>query len=141
MHESIFTLAQQGGNTGAAAAGAAAGIFAILVILIYIAIIVLFIAGLWKTFAKAGQPGWAAIVPILNVYFMIKIAGRPGWWIILMLIPIVSLVISIIVMSDISKSFGRGIGTTLGLIFLSPIFFCILGFGSAQYQGPAAANG
>ncbi len=137
MFNSIFTLAQQGG--GNAAAGAAAGIVALLLVLIYIALIVLVIAGMWKTFSKAGQPGWAAIVPILNIYFLIKIAGRPGWWIILMLIPIVSLVISIIVMSDISKSFGRGIGTTLGLIFLSPIFFCILGFGSAQYQGPSAA--
>lgn len=142
MLESIFTLAQQsGGNAGAAAAGAAAGIFGVLVILIYLAVILLFIAGLWKTFTKAGQPGWAAIVPILNVYFMIKIAGRPGWWIILMLIPFVNLIITIIVYNDISKSFGRGIGTTLGLIFLSPIFFCILGFGSAQYQGPAASAG
>lgn len=142
MLESIFTLAQQGsGNAGAAAAGAAAGIVGILFLLIYIALIVLVIAGLWKTFTKAGQPGWAAIVPILNVYFLIKIAGRPGWWIILMLIPIVSLIVSIVVLNDISKSFGRGIGTTLGLIFLSPIFFCILGFGSAEYQGPAASAG
>jgi hypothetical protein len=27
------------------------------------------------------------------------------------------------------------VGTTLGLLFLGPIFWVILGFGSAQYQG------
>ena len=141
MYESIMTLAQQNsGNAGAAAAGAAAGIIGVIFLLIYIALIVLVIAGMWKTFAKAGQPGWGAIVPFLNFYFLMKIVGRPGWWILLMFIPFVQVIIGIIVMNDLSKSFGRGVGTTLGLIFLSPIFFCILGFGSAQYQGPVAAS-
>jgi uncharacterized membrane protein YoaK (UPF0700 family) len=109
------------------------------VLVIYFAFIAVFVAGIWKVFSKAGHPGWMAIIPILNIYIMCKIAGRPGWWLLLLFIPIVSFVISIIVLNDISRSFGRGIGTTVGLIFLSPVFFCILGFGSAQYQGPAAA--
>jgi hypothetical protein len=129
----LIQLAQNSGGGGAAAAGGA------LVFVIYIAILVLVIAGMWKTFVKAGQPGWGCIVPIYNVYLLCKIAGRPWWWLILMLIPIVSLVIAIILCIDIAKSFGKGIGFALGLIFLSPIFFCILGFGSAQYQGPAAS--
>lgn len=129
----LIQLAQNSGGGGAAAAGGA------LVVVIYIAILVLVIAGMWKTFVKAGQPGWGCIVPIYNVYLLCKIAGRPWWWLILMLVPIVSLVIAIILCIDIAKSFGKGIGFALGLIFLSPIFFCILGFGSAQYQGPAAS--
>ncbi len=140
MLGSIFTLAQQGsGNAGAAAAGAAAGIVGILFLLLYVALLVVVIIGAWKMFVKAGQPGWGCIVPILNIYFMTKIAGRPGWWILLFFIPIANIVVLIILMNDISKSFGRGIGTTLGLIFLNAIFICILGYGSAQYQGPAAA--
>ncbi|MBX3376970.1 MAG: hypothetical protein KF678_08205 [Phycisphaeraceae bacterium] len=128
----LIHLAQNSGG-GAAAAGGA------LVFVIYIAIIVLVIAGMWKTFVKAGQPGWGCIVPIYNLYLLCKIAGRPWWWLILMFIPIVSLVIAIILSIDIAKSFGKGIGFALGLIFLAPIFYCILGFGSAQYQGPAAS--
>ena len=54
-----------------------------------IAIVILVIAGLWKTFSKAGQPGWAAIIPIFNVYILLKVAGRPGWWLLLYLIPLV----------------------------------------------------
>lgn len=35
--------------------------------ILYLAVIVLTIAGMWKTFDKAGQPGWAAIVPFYNM--------------------------------------------------------------------------
>jgi hypothetical protein len=100
-----------------------------------IVFIVLMIAGMWKVFSKAGQPGWAAIIPIYNVYIMCKVAGRPGWWLLLFLIPIVNVIIAIIVNVDISKRFGKGVGFALGMIFLPFIFWPILGFGSAQYQG------
>lgn len=118
-------------NDAAAAAGAAAvGGF---MILIWLAFMVLIVAGLWKTFTKAGKPGWAAIIPIYNVIVLLEIAGKPIWWIILYFIPLVNVVISIIVLASVSRNFGRGIGTTLGLIFLPLIFFPILGFGSARY--------
>ncbi|MCB9840580.1 MAG: signal peptidase I [Phycisphaeraceae bacterium] len=110
----------------------------ILVFLIQIAIAVVVIAGLWKMFVKAGHPGWAAIVPIYNIYILTKVAGRPWWWLLLLFIPIVSLVIAIILMLDIAKAFGKSVLFAVGLILLFPIFACILGFGSAQYQGPPA---
>jgi hypothetical protein len=56
-----------------------------------------------------------------------------------MLIPLVNFIIAIILLIDISKSFGKGIGFAVGLIFLGIIFWPILGFGSAHYQGPSAA--
>jgi hypothetical protein len=40
----------------------------------------------------------------------------------------------------LAKSFGKSEGFTVGLILLSPIFMCILGFGDAVYLGPAAAE-
>lgn len=49
------------------------GIFALLMFAVYVAVIVLAIAGMWKTFEKAGQPGWAAIVPFYNWWIWIKI--------------------------------------------------------------------
>jgi hypothetical protein len=107
----------------------------------WFAVAILMIAALWKVFTKAGQPGWAAIVPILNTYFLCKVAGRPGWWVILMLIPFVNFIIWIILCIDVAKSFGKGVGFGIGLLLLPIIFFPILGFGSAQYRGPSAAPG
>jgi len=103
---------------------------------IALAIFVLVIAGLWKVFTKAGEAGWKSIIPIWNIIVVLRIAGRPWWWLFLFLIPIVNIVIGIIAYYDLSKSFGKGVGYTLGLIFLNPLFIMILGFGSAQYIGP-----
>lgn len=44
-------------------------------------------------------------------------------------------IIYIIQTHKLSKSFGHGVGFTLGLIFLHPIFLLILAFGSSEYQG------
>jgi hypothetical protein len=97
--------------------------------------ILLIVASMWKVFSKAGQPGWAAIIPIYNVYVMCKVAGRPGWWFLLMLIPLVNFIIAIVLNVDIAKRFGKGVGFAIGMLFLPFIFWPILGFGSAQYQG------
>ena len=121
--------------TTSSSGGSSAGI------IIYLAIIVLEFVSFWKIFVKAGQPGWAGIIPFYNWWVMLKIVGRPGWWFILFLIPIVNIVILIIVYNDLSKSFGKGAGFTVGMIFLGFIFFPILAFGPAQYLGPAAAGG
>ena len=108
--------------------------------LIGLAFLVLLIASLWKIFTKAGRPGWAAIVPIYNTIVLLQIVGRPVWWLVLMLIPFVNIVFAIIVMHDLSKSFGRGVGTTLLLLFLPFIGYPMLGFGSAKYTAPAAGS-
>ncbi len=120
-------------NTAAAQGGSMIGG------LIGLAILVFLIAAMWKVFTKAGKAGWLVLIPIVNVYQLLKIAGRPGWWLILLIIPLVNLIISILVSMDIAKSFGKGAGFGLGLAFLGPIFYPILGFGSATYKGPAAA--
>jgi len=99
-------------------------------------LIVIEVAAMWKVFTKAGQPGWAAIVPIYNAIVILQIAGKPIWWILLYFIPLVSLVIAIIVLHNFSKNFGQGVGFTLGLIFLPFIFFPILAWGDAEYLGP-----
>ncbi len=108
-----------------------------IVSIIYLAIIILIIASFWMVFSKAGKPGWAAIIPIYNIIVMLQIVGRPWWWILLMFIPIVGLVIAIIVSIDMAKSFGKGAGFGIGLALLGFIFYPILGFGSAKYQGPS----
>jgi hypothetical protein len=57
-----------------------------------------------------------------------------------MFIPFVNFIILIILSIDMAKSFGKGVGFGLGLAFLGFIFLPILGFGSAQYQGPSAGS-
>jgi hypothetical protein len=117
------------------------GVGGVVGFIVWLAIVVLVIAGFWKTFEKAGQPGWGAIIPIYNIYLLCKIAGKPGWWVLLMLIPFVNIIIAILVSIDVAKNFGKGAGFGLGLAFLGFIFYPILGFGSAQYIGGQESRG
>jgi hypothetical protein len=92
------------------------------------------IAGVWKMFVKAGRPGWASIIPVYNLVVMIEMINRPVWWVILYFIPFVNVVISLIVIYELAKAFGKGIGFTLGMIFLPFIFYPMLGFGKSVYH-------
>ncbi|MDH4112352.1 MAG: DUF5684 domain-containing protein [Actinomycetota bacterium] len=109
--------------------------------LFYVVFVVAYIVAWWVVFTKAGEAGWKSLIPIYNIYILLKIVGRPGWWLILLLIPIVNFIIWIIVALDLAKSFGKGTGFAIGLILLAPIFFLILAFGDATYRGGAGAQG
>ena len=114
---------------------AAGGIF----LLLYVAILVVFCVGCWKMVAKAGLPGILGLIPIVNLFVLPVVAGKPWWWAFMILIPIVGgLLYMILVSLGVAERFGRGVGTALGLIFLSPIFVCILGFGDAQWSPPTS---
>ena len=104
------------------------------------AVMVFYIASMWKIYTKAGQPGWAAIIPIYNLVVLHQMVGKPVWWVLLYFIPIVNIVISIIVTHALSLSFGKGTGFTLGLIFLGFIFYPVLAWSDAQYLGPTAGT-
>jgi len=124
-----------------AAAGAAAGVVGgglaflfLFIILFGIFLQLIAWAGMWKTASKTGQFGLLACIPIVQFFIWALMAKKEAWWGILCLIPIVNIVILIIILNEISKRFGRGIGTTLGLFFLPFIFWIILGFGDAEYQ-------
>ncbi len=102
-------------------------------ILIWGWFILLLVAG-WQMYVKAGQKGWVAIIPLLNFFGLMKIVHRPWWWFFLLFIPFVNIVVWIIVMIDLAKAFGRGVGMTLVLIFLTGIGYLVLAFGSSTYQ-------
>lgn len=91
---------------------------------------------MWKIFEKAGQDGWKSIIPIYNTIILLKICGLSPWLVILSFIPYVKLILAIIIWYNLSKAFGKGIGFTLGLIFLDVIFLFILAFGSNEYNNP-----
>jgi len=105
-----------------------------LVPLLFLGSALLFVAGMWKVFTKAGQPGWACLVPIYNMIVLLQIAGRPVWWFLLMFVPVVNFVVMIVISMDIAKNFGKGAGYGLGLALFGFVFFPVLGFSDAQYS-------
>jgi len=120
--------------------GPPAGLLAVMS-LIWLAVIVLVIVSNWRVFTKAGQPGWACLIPFYNIYVMLKIVGRPGWWLVLCLIPFVNLVVAIILTLDLARSFGKSaVFGFFGLFLFGIIGWPILAFGSARYVGPAAGG-
>jgi hypothetical protein len=147
MNTSIASLlAQASGNEEAVAAGIIAFLAAFA--FVFIAIGLVAAIGMWKTFEKAGQPGWAAIIPIYNLVVMFRLGGQSGWFalaILLNLIPFIGGLawLGIIIWNhvNISKRFGQGVGFAIGLVLLAPIFWLILGFGSSKYlaEQPAQA--
>jgi Family of unknown function (DUF5684) len=109
-------------------------VIVLLIILFEIALVALLLISLWKIVAKAGEPGWAGIVPIYNMLVLAKIAGKPMWWGALVLIPIAGIVFQIWIWNRVVKSFGYSEGFTVGVVLLPFIFLPILGFGKAQYS-------
>jgi len=106
---------------------------ALLCPLMYLALIAVVIAGMWKVFTKAGQPGWAAIVPIYNIYVLVvEIAKKDMVWFLLSLFVPFAIIIP---QMDVAEKFGKERTYGLGLAFLPFIFYPMLGFGEAQYQG------
>ena len=84
--------------------------------------------------------GMGRIIPIFNVYILLKIAGRPAWWLMLYFVPIANFVVAIIVAIDVAKAFGQSAVFGFFLLFLfAGIGYLILGFGNYQYRGPATA--
>ncbi|MEQ6899164.1 DUF5684 domain-containing protein [Microbacterium sp. KR10-403] len=99
---------------------------------------ILAVVAMWRVFSKAGYPGILAIIPIVNVFILVKIAGYSAWMTLLFLIPIVNIVFSIIVAVRIGRGFGKGGGWSFFLLWLlSIIGLFILGYGSARYTKPA----
>ncbi len=117
-------------------------------VIAYVVIYLLFALPVYGTLKKAGsygEPAWAAFIPIYDVVVILKMVGRPrsyAWWLLIGLVPVIGtivlLVLSIIVLHDVSKSFGHRGGFTVGLVLLSVIFWYILWLGSSEYRGPSA---
>jgi len=103
--------------------------------------------GIWKVFTKAGQPGWAVLIPAYNIIVLLRVAGLPWYWVftpLIVIIPILGWIVYLAwvvwVHHRISTRFGQGVGFTIGLTLLSPIFWLILGFGDSKYVGEQPAQ-
>jgi hypothetical protein len=103
-------------------------------IYLFFIIWLLFIAGGWYLYEKAGQKGWKSLVPIYNLIILCRIAKKPEWYtLIILLVPIANIVFLIMLYNGLSKQFGKGAEFTVGLVLARPIFISILGYGKAKY--------
>lgn len=109
----------------------------VLVVVVLAVFIFLMIASMWTIFTKAGQPGWAAIIPIYNIIVFMEIIGKPWWWLILWIIPYLGIIWTIWGWNLMVKSFGKSEGYTLACLLLPFIFIPMLAFGDSKYIGPA----
>ncbi|OHA88285.1 MAG: hypothetical protein A2653_00830 [Candidatus Zambryskibacteria bacterium RIFCSPHIGHO2_01_FULL_43_25] len=125
--------------------------FGFFIALLGLAVVILYIIGLMRIYRKANKPQWAAIIPIYNTFVLLQIIRAPIWWMIIFLLPllqlfvtlpsiitavinIIAIIFGIVITYKLAKVFGKGIGFTIGLILLPPIFYMILGFGKSTYQ-------
>ena len=111
---------------------------------------ILILATGWKMYEKANEPGWKSIIPIYNTYTCYKFTWDTKiFWIYILctalgevlpsllgsLVSLAATVLMIVQLYKLSKAFGHGVGFTVGLFFLRPIFLLILGFGGSVYLG------
>ena len=117
-------------------------------LVIVIPIVLIAIVAIWRVFTKAGQPGWAVLIPFYNLYVYSQVVKRPGWWMLLYfasIIPVVGslavLFVSIIDSLRLAKLFGKSAGFGVGIILLGIVFLPILAFGDADYDETRVSDG
>ena len=96
--------------------------------------LVLTLATFWKVFVKAGEEGWKGIIPIYNLFILMRIAGKPLWWVALLFVPVVGIIIGILYNLSLAERFGKSQLFGIGLLFLPAIFYGMLAFGEAEYH-------
>ena len=80
----------------------------LLIVMLVISLVILI--SIWKTFKKAGQPGWATLIPIYNTYVLTQIAKLPAYYILLTFIPVVSIYAMFKINIEIAHNFGKSTG-------------------------------
>ncbi len=131
----LTLFAQQAKRAGDA--DAAAGVGGMLLCIgifwvMYFLVLLISLIGAWKVFTKAGQPGWAVLIPFYNTYVLvIEIAKKDMTWFLLSIFVPFAVIIPLM---DAAEKFGKDRMYGLGLAFLPFIFWPMLGFGDAEYR-------
>jgi magnesium-transporting ATPase (P-type) len=81
-----------------------------------------------KIAVKLGHPFGKSfvlfLIPIVNIFYLLKVAGKPLWWFILFLIPIVNLVFIVLVWMAICEKLGKP--GWWGVLLLIPVVNLII---------------
>jgi hypothetical protein len=132
------------------------------IVLFIIALALITTIGRWKTYEKAGYPGYHAIIPFLADYVWLKMGDLSGWWAwffvlfvyyarsiykaqyyfgptismtVGLLLLIVELVLHAVISFRVAKKFDYNYAFGIGLFLFYPIFIMILGFEDHEYRG------
>lgn len=89
--------------------------------------------GYWSVFQKMGYNGWEGLIPIYNTYILFKELMGNGWKMLLLLVPLYNIYLVFKFYITFVQSFQKPKMFAIGLIFMSPIFLCILGFDDSIY--------
>lgn len=96
---------------------------------------VLIAIALWRVFTKAGYAGILAIIPIVNIFVLVKVAGYSAWMGLLYFIPIVNIIFAIFLALRLGDRFGKGGVFSFFLLFLFPVIgYFVIGYGPAPYR-------
>lgn len=94
---------------------------------------ILKIASKWCILEKAGERGWAALVPFYGNYCFHDITWDNGWVFLASYIPGVNYALNVITMVKLSCRFDKNSVFTLGLVAFEPVFLAILGFDDSEF--------
>lgn len=99
-------------------------------LLVFLSVLVLFIGllpivGKWKVYEKLGMPGWYSIIPVYADYKLCERVHRTDEG-------RTFLMAYLIVLNDMSRTFGKETGYTIGLVIFGFLFWTMLGFGSSE---------
>lgn len=91
------------------------------------------IAAFWRIFEKADLPGYLSLIPIVNLFGLVRVAQLPWWWTLGLILPMTAPFVWIVILHRISTNFNNGVGFTAGLYFLPFLFFAFLAFEDNEY--------
>jgi hypothetical protein len=108
--------------------------FAYPILIAFFIIALIMVVSMWTVYVKAGEPGWAVLIPVYNLVVLARIGGRPEWMglacFLSPLIPfiggLINLYLMVYITIGVAETFGKGILFALGLFFLPFIFYPIL---------------
>ena len=110
------------------------------IVILALAFWIVQIVSYWKVFAKAGRPGWLAIIPIVNLVVLAKIGKYSGWMVLLSFVPFVDIVWLFMLNIAVAKSFSKSAGFGVLMALIPIVGYPMLGFGAATYDAsPKAA--
>ncbi|NDO46716.1 DUF5684 domain-containing protein [Clostridium sp. MD294] len=98
-----------------------------------VTVMILFLLlGMWKTFEKAGKPGFIALIPLYNCYKLYQIAFGSGWFFLLGMIPLANIIVRVVFGAKLAEAFGKNEVFGAILSYFPFIFYMILGFGKSN---------
>jgi signal peptidase I len=97
--------------------------------IIFLILVLISFAGLYKIFEKAGLPAWKALIPVYNFWLVGGIINRPKWWGLIMIVPGVNLIMYGVYGFHLARAFKKRMNNDLLYASLMPyLYFAYLGF-------------